>query len=53
MARRLAHEIKTPLTPIQLAVEEIHERYQDSDPSSRRPTWTTRIPCLWSSSRNW
>jgi nitrogen fixation/metabolism regulation signal transduction histidine kinase len=31
MARRLAHEIKNPLTPIQLAVEEIHERYDRSD----------------------
>lgn len=28
MARRLAHEIKNPLTPIQLAVEEVHERYE-------------------------
>ena len=28
MARRLAHEIKNPLTPIQLAVEEIHQRYR-------------------------
>ncbi len=27
MARRLAHEIKNPLTPIQLAVEETHSRY--------------------------
>src|SRR5690606_38022946 len=27
MARRLAHEIKNPLTPIQLAVQEIHRRY--------------------------
>ncbi|HEY6727783.1 MAG TPA: ATP-binding protein [Polyangiaceae bacterium] len=28
MARRLAHEIKNPLTPIQLAVQEVHRRYQ-------------------------
>jgi two-component system nitrogen regulation sensor histidine kinase NtrY len=28
MARRLAHEIKNPLTPIQLAVQEIHRRYE-------------------------
>jgi nitrogen fixation/metabolism regulation signal transduction histidine kinase len=27
MARRLAHEIKNPLTPIQLAVQDIHRRY--------------------------
>jgi len=36
MARRLAHEIKNPLTPIQLAVEEVHERYGGDDPSYRR-----------------
>ena len=28
MARRLAHEIKNPLTPNQLAVQEIHRRYE-------------------------
>ncbi|MEZ4219581.1 MAG: ATP-binding protein [Polyangiaceae bacterium] len=31
MARRLAHEIKNPLTPIQLAVQEVHRRYDGSD----------------------
>jgi two-component system, NtrC family, nitrogen regulation sensor histidine kinase NtrY len=31
MARRLAHEIKNPLTPIQLGVQEIHRRYQGHD----------------------
>ncbi|MEB2310930.1 MAG: ATP-binding protein [Sorangiineae bacterium] len=31
MARRLAHEIKNPLTPIQLAVQEVHRRYSDGD----------------------
>jgi nitrogen fixation/metabolism regulation signal transduction histidine kinase len=36
MARRLAHEIKNPLTPIQLAVEEVHERYGGEDASYRR-----------------
>jgi two-component system, NtrC family, nitrogen regulation sensor histidine kinase NtrY len=36
MARRLAHEIKNPLTPIQLAVEEIHQRYSGSDQSYRK-----------------
>jgi two-component system nitrogen regulation sensor histidine kinase NtrY len=36
MARRLAHEIKNPLTPIQLAVEEIHERYPGGDPGYRK-----------------
>jgi nitrogen fixation/metabolism regulation signal transduction histidine kinase len=31
LARRLAHEIKNPLTPIQLAVEELAGRYQGED----------------------
>jgi nitrogen fixation/metabolism regulation signal transduction histidine kinase len=41
MARRLAHEIKNPLTPIQLAVEEIHKRYPGDDPAYRRLLQTT------------
>jgi nitrogen fixation/metabolism regulation signal transduction histidine kinase len=36
MARRLAHEIKNPLTPIQLAVQEVHERYGGGDAGYRR-----------------
>jgi nitrogen fixation/metabolism regulation signal transduction histidine kinase len=35
-ARRLAHEIKNPLTPIQLAVQELHRRYPGDDPEFRR-----------------
>ena len=31
MARALAHEIKNPLTPIQLTVEEMRERYRGED----------------------
>lgn len=34
-ARRLAHEIKNPLTPIQLAVQELHRRYPGTDPAFR------------------
>ncbi len=41
MARRLAHEIKNPLTPIQLAVEECHRRYRGDDPEFRRVLQTT------------
>jgi nitrogen fixation/metabolism regulation signal transduction histidine kinase len=33
MARRLAHEIKNPLTPIQLAVQQLREKYDGDDPS--------------------
>jgi signal transduction histidine kinase len=32
IARRLAHEIKNPLTPIQLAIQELHRRVPESDP---------------------
>jgi nitrogen fixation/metabolism regulation signal transduction histidine kinase len=41
MARRLAHEIKNPLTPIQLAVEECHRRYRGDDPEYKRIVQTT------------
>jgi two-component system nitrogen regulation sensor histidine kinase NtrY len=30
-ARRLAHEIKNPLTPIQLAMQEVHQGYKGQD----------------------
>ncbi|MFN0152111.1 MAG: ATP-binding protein [bacterium] len=36
MARTLAHEIKNPLTPIQLSVQEMHDRYAGGDESYRR-----------------
>ena len=32
VARRLAHEIKNPLTPIQLSVQELASKYRDGDP---------------------
>ncbi|MGC4091670.1 MAG: diguanylate cyclase [Polyangiaceae bacterium] len=41
MARRLAHEIKNPLTPIQLAAQEIHRRYAGEDPAFRKLLDTT------------
>ena len=41
MARRLAHEIKNPLTPIQLAVEEVHARYRGDDDAFRAVLETT------------
>jgi nitrogen fixation/metabolism regulation signal transduction histidine kinase len=41
MAQRLAHEIKNPLTPIQLAVEECHQRYPGGDASYTRLLDTT------------
>ncbi len=41
MARRLAHEIKNPLTPIQLAVEECHHKYAGDDARMRRLLDTT------------
>ncbi len=36
IARRMAHEIKNPLTPIQLAVQELHRSYRGPDESFRR-----------------
>src|SRR5690606_36033061 len=36
VARRLAHEIKNPLTPIQLAVQELVSSYQGDDPRHRK-----------------
>ncbi len=36
VARRLAHEIKNPLTPIQLSVQELVIKYRGDDPAYRR-----------------
>ena len=36
VARRLAHEIKNPLTPIQLAVQELASKYKGDDASYQR-----------------
>jgi nitrogen fixation/metabolism regulation signal transduction histidine kinase len=36
VARRLAHEIKNPLTPIQLAVQELASKYAGGDPAYQR-----------------
>ncbi len=41
MARRLAHEIKNPLTPIQLAVQEVHRRYEGGDENYKKLVDTT------------
>ncbi len=41
MAKRLAHEIKNPLTPIQLAVQECHSKYAGDDPRYRALLDTT------------
>ncbi|MEO7109088.1 MAG: ATP-binding protein [Polyangiaceae bacterium] len=41
MAQRLAHEIKNPLTPIQLAVQECHKKYAGDDPRFRSLLDTT------------
>jgi signal transduction histidine kinase len=36
VARRLAHEIKNPLTPIQLSVQELVSKYRGGDPAFER-----------------
>lgn len=41
MAQRLAHEIKNPLTPIQLAVQECHRKYGGEDSRFRTLLDTT------------
>jgi two-component system, NtrC family, nitrogen regulation sensor histidine kinase NtrY len=41
MAQRLAHEIKNPLTPIQLAVQECHRKYAGEDARFRSLLDTT------------
>jgi two-component system, NtrC family, nitrogen regulation sensor histidine kinase NtrY len=41
MAQRLAHEIKNPLTPIQLAVQECHRKYPGDEPKYRALLDTT------------
>jgi two-component system nitrogen regulation sensor histidine kinase NtrY len=41
-ARRLAHEIKNPLTPIQLAAQEIDETYSGDDESYRHKLQSAR-----------
>jgi nitrogen fixation/metabolism regulation signal transduction histidine kinase len=41
MARRLAHEIKNPLTPIQLAVQDIHRRYEGGEREYKKLLDTT------------
>jgi two-component system nitrogen regulation sensor histidine kinase NtrY len=41
MAQRLAHEIKNPLTPIQLAVQECHRKYGGDDTRYRALLDTT------------
>lgn len=38
VARRLAHEIRNPLTPIQLSAERIRRRYLDKVPEEERTT---------------
>ena len=42
VARRLAHEIKNPLTPIQLAVQEISRKYAGDDARFKRALDTAR-----------
>ena len=41
-ARRLAHEIKNPLTPIQLAVQEVARKYPGGDPAFERTLATAK-----------
>jgi len=42
VARRLAHEIKNPLTPIQLSMQQLHSQYRGDDPAYRKLLDTAR-----------
>ncbi|NMC69645.1 MAG: HAMP domain-containing protein [Myxococcales bacterium] len=42
IARRLAHEIKNPLTPIQLAIQEVAEKYDGGDERYAKLVQTAR-----------
>ncbi|MFN3200087.1 MAG: ATP-binding protein [Bradymonadia bacterium] len=42
IARRMAHEIKNPLTPILLSVQQAHSRYRGDDTGFRKVIDTTR-----------
>jgi signal transduction histidine kinase len=42
VARRLAHEIKNPLTPIQLAVQEVARKYEGDDARFKKTLDTAR-----------
>jgi two-component system, NtrC family, nitrogen regulation sensor histidine kinase NtrY len=42
-ARRLAHEIKNPLTPIQLAMQEVHRSYRGDDLAYRHRLEDARV----------
>jgi nitrogen fixation/metabolism regulation signal transduction histidine kinase len=42
IARRLAHEIKNPLTPIQLAIQEVAQKYDGDNEQYRRILGTAR-----------
>ena len=42
IARRLAHEIKNPLTPIQLAIQEVAQKYDGDNEQYRRIVSTAR-----------
>jgi nitrogen fixation/metabolism regulation signal transduction histidine kinase len=41
-AQRLAHEIKNPLTPIQLAIQEVAKKYDGADPAFAHTLATAR-----------
>ena len=44
VARRLAHEIKNPLTPIQLSAERMRRRYLDTDDRAKTRRCSTAPP---------
>ena len=44
VARRIAHEIKNPLTPIQLSAERLRRKYAAPSPRTARPSTAAPRP---------
>ena len=56
VARRIAHEIKNPLTPIQLSAERLRRKYRKRDrPATSRPSTAAPTPssARWATSAAW
>jgi nitrogen fixation/metabolism regulation signal transduction histidine kinase len=50
VARRLAHEIKNPLTPIQLSAERLEMKLSGKCRLQSRPSWPSRSRPSWTRS---
>jgi two-component system nitrogen regulation sensor histidine kinase NtrY len=55
VAQRIAHEIKNPLTPIQLSAERLRRKYSNAITDDREPSTAAPTPssARWATSRAW